>query len=249
MTKALETKINQISDLAAQLDQYSVVFDFRETKILNNTTGYNTATYNIIKDLFKDHTTKKSLLITSLVTFKQAAMFQEKLAAFTESLTSINPYQTWYECNFTYKFTGYTLISSFLTTTQMPQVISLGNGLIDRIKGIIHDLAIIEIAKPDLTALQQLIYVWQPVEPVTYWQEQITALADKQNNKLTDYLAQFCQHEIANAQNVLTTEYVRGNIIPINLRMSLTQTETSKYHQLTPEMNTILTYLAQQIKK
>lgn len=249
MTKTLATKINQISDLAAQLDQYSIVSDFRETKILNNTTGYNTATYNIIKDLFKDHTTKRSLLITSLVTFKHAAMFQEKLAAFTESLTSINPYQTWYECNFTYNFTGYTLISSFLTTTQMPQVISLGNGLIDRIKGVIHDLSIIEIAKPDLTALQQLIYVWQPVEPVTYWQEQITALTDKQNNKLTNYLAQFCQHEIANAQNVLTTEYVRGNIVPINLRLLLTQTETSKYHQLTPEMNTILTYLAQQIKK
>lgn len=249
MTKALETKINQISDLAAQLDQYSVVFDFRETKILNNTTGYNTATYNIIKDLFKDRITRKSLLITSLVTFKQAAMFQAKLAAFTDILTSINPYQTWYECNFTYKFTGYTLISSFLTTTQMPQVISLGNGLIDRTKGVISDLSTIEIAKPDLTALQKLIYVWQPVDPVTYWQEQITALTDKQNNKLTNYLAQFCQHEITNAQDVLTTEYVRGNIIPINLRILLTQTETSKYHQLTPEMNTILTYLAQQVRK
>lgn len=249
MIKQIRERIKNINDIAYQLDSECIVFDFIKVDEKDSNVSYHNSE-NIIKRLFERHVSERSLLVSGLVTPAKKDEFVRTLKNFGKAITNIDVYQTWYSQYFISNVGGFYVINGFFTTTQTPQVINLGYDLAHKIIGTLNTFDTQQIKRSDLKPLLDLIYFWQPVKASKFWQTKIVNLTDSdQQQKVETFLAESYQKETQKIINSFANGRALSSVQAVDLTNMLKSSESTNGKQLKPEMQTILAYLADQIKE
>lgn len=249
MTEQTHDRIKRIDNMTYQLESECIVFDFIKVDEKDPNVSYNNSA-NIIEELFERHVSERSLLVSGLVTPAKKDEFIRTLKDFGKIITKIDVYQTWYSQYFTSDVGDFYVINGFFTTTQAPQVINLGYDLARKIIDTLDTFDTHTIKRSDLKPLITLIHFWAPIKASKFWQTKIVNLTNSdQQQKVEAFLTASYQKETQKIINSFANGRALSSVQVVDLANMLKSTESTNGKQLKPEMQTILAYLADQIKE